>query len=105
MAVSGRCRNVSGRWLGWVGKQIWERYPKKNVFFFGSFPYLNVTFTDNELVEEKEGEDDRHGHGDEAQLVGVHRPLIINSSFSIIMRIGHLHRLLSQLLSIVNILP
>ena len=67
--------------------------------------YLNVTFTDNELVEEEEGEDDRHGHGDEAQLVGVHRPLIINSSFSIIMRIGHLHRLLSQLLSIVNILP
>ena len=34
--------------------------------------YLNVTFTDNELVEKKEGEDDRHGHGDEAQLVGVH---------------------------------
>ena len=67
--------------------------------------YLNVTFTDNELVEKKEGEDDRHGHGDEAQLVGVHRPLIINSSFSIIMRIGHLHCLLSQLLSIVNILP
>ena len=49
--------------------------------------YLNVTFTDNELVEKKEGEDDRHGHGDEAQLVGVHRPLIINFSlFIIIMR-------------------
>ena len=26
-------------WGGWVGKQIWERYPKKNGFFFGSFPY------------------------------------------------------------------
>ena len=49
--------------------------------------YLNVTFTDNELVEKKEGEDDRHGHGDEAQLVGVHRPLIINFSLLItIMR-------------------
>ena len=24
---------------GWVGKQIWERYPKKNIFF-GSFPYV-----------------------------------------------------------------
>ena len=24
--------------LGWVGKQIWERHPKKNGFFFGSFP-------------------------------------------------------------------
>ena len=25
-------------WDGWVGKQIWERYPKKNVVFFGSVP-------------------------------------------------------------------
>ena len=47
--------------------------------------YLNVTFTDNELVEKKEGEDDRHGHGDEAQLVGVHRPLIINFFIIIII--------------------
>ena len=68
-----------------MGKQIWERYPKKNVFFFGSFPYLNVTFTDNELVEKKEGEDDRHGHGEEAQLVGVHRSLIINFFIIIII--------------------
>ena len=45
--------------------------------------YLNVTFTDNELVEKKEGEDDRHGHGDEAQLVGVHRPLIIKILLSL----------------------
>ena len=47
--------------------------------------YLNVTFTDNELVEKKEGEDDRHGHGDEAQLVGVHRSLIINFFIIIII--------------------
>ena len=25
-------------WGGWLGKQIWERYPKKKRFFFGSFP-------------------------------------------------------------------
>ena len=25
-------------WGGWVGKQIWERSPKKKRFFFGSFP-------------------------------------------------------------------
>ena len=47
--------------------------------------YLNVTFTDNELVEKKEGEDDRHGHGEEAQLVGVHRSLIINFFIIIII--------------------
>ena len=29
-------------WGGWVGKQIWERSPKKKtVFFFGSFPKCN----------------------------------------------------------------
>ena len=33
--------------------------------------HLNVTFTDNELVEDEEGEDDGHGEGDEAKLVGV----------------------------------
>ena len=33
--------------------------------------HLNITFADNELVEDKEGEDDGHGEGDEAKLVGV----------------------------------
>ena len=27
---------------GWVGKQIWERFPKKKRFFFGSFPKDDV---------------------------------------------------------------
>ena len=33
---------------------------------------LNITFADNELVEDEEGEDDGHGEGDETELVGVH---------------------------------
>ena len=33
--------------------------------------HLNVTFADNELVEDEEGEDDGHGEGDEAKLEGV----------------------------------
>ena len=33
--------------------------------------YLNITFADNELVKDKEGEDDSHGEGGEAKLVGV----------------------------------
>ena len=33
--------------------------------------YLNI-IADNEPVEDKEGEDDGHGEGDEAELEGVH---------------------------------
>ena len=33
--------------------------------------HLNITFADNELVENEEGEDDGHGEGDEAKLEGV----------------------------------
>ena len=56
-----------------------------NISQFDMLLYLNVTFTDNELVEKKKGEDDRHGHGEEAQLVGVHRSLIINFFIIIII--------------------
>ena len=33
--------------------------------------HLNITFADNELVQDEEGEDDGHGEGEEAKLVGV----------------------------------
>ena len=36
-------------WGGWVGKQIWERSPKKKRFFFGSFPYIIWCYICQEL--------------------------------------------------------
>ena len=33
--------------------------------------HLNITFADNELVEDEEGEDDSHREGEEAKLVRV----------------------------------
>ena len=67
--------------------------------------HLNITFADNELVEDKEGEDDGHGEGDEAKLVGVDLHIVFVVEKRQISTDRPVHPLLSQLLTIVDFLP
>ena len=63
-------------WGEWVGKQIWERYPKKNVFFFGSFPYPGFVFFYTSFIIYISSSIPRHGLGGEGPYPNPTKPYL-----------------------------